>query len=69
MSAKVFDSAKVYDFSTGREMVGIKKTNRKTFHIMEDGSMTSYFNTTPKVANRIKNRGKKFLNYFFDLED
>lgn len=59
-------SAQVFDFSTGKEMVGIKKTNRKTFHVMKDGTMVSYFNHKPKTG--LKEKVKTALNYFFELE-
>lgn len=64
MSAK---SAKVFDLSTGKEMVGIKKTNRKTYHVMDDGSMISYLG--PTKIEKIKLKVKKGFNFFFDLDD
>ncbi|MFD1609821.1 hypothetical protein [Oceanobacillus luteolus] len=59
--------AQVYDFTTGKEMVGITETNRKTFHVMKDGTMTSYFSQNKK--SRLKDRARRALGYFFDLED
>jgi len=60
-------SAQVYDFSTGKEMVEIRNTNRKTFHLMKDGTMTSYFSKSQKSG--FKERTKKALRYFFELDE
>lgn len=59
--------AKIYDLNTGKEMVDIKKTNRKTFHVMKDGTMTSYMNQ--KKTSTLKEKAKQFMLYFFDMED
>lgn len=59
-------TGKVFDFSTGRRMIGIKNTNRKTFHVMVDGSMVSY-HLKPSKMERIKGRCKQFFNYLFEV--
>ncbi|GLO68259.1 MULTISPECIES: hypothetical protein [Oceanobacillus] len=59
--------SKIYDLSTGKELVEVRKTKRKTFHVMDDGTMVSYLK--PSKTERFKEKVKKTFNYFFELED
>lgn len=60
-------ATKVYDFSSGKEMVEVKESNRKIYHVMKDGTMTSYVH--PQKSSRFKSKIRQAMIYFFELED
>lgn len=57
----------IFDLTTGKKLINMKETKRKTFHVLDDGSMVSYMK--PSKLERFKSKIKNNLNYFFDLNE